>query len=58
MKPIIEAIFANLVGEQDAAKIDIIANDVDISDNGSWKIKVSACTRSVLCYIPEDTGKY
>ncbi|KWU46138.1 hypothetical protein RHOSPDRAFT_15442 [Rhodotorula sp. JG-1b] len=39
MKPIIEAIFANLVGEQDAAKIDIIANDVDISDNGSWKIK-------------------
>lgn len=46
MKPIIEAIFANLVGEQDAAKIDIIANDVEISDNGSWKIKVSSRTSS------------
>ncbi|GAA5981755.1 hypothetical protein JCM10908_004594 [Rhodotorula pacifica] len=39
MKPIIEAIFANLVGKEDAAKIDIIANDADISTDGSWKIK-------------------
>lgn len=41
MKPIIEAIFANLVGEEDAANIDVIANDTEFSDDGSWKIKVS-----------------
>ncbi|BGP55334.1 hypothetical protein JCM8202_002166 [Rhodotorula sphaerocarpa] len=39
MKPIIEAIFANLVGKEDAAKIDIISNDVDIKADGSWEIK-------------------
>ncbi|POY71821.1 hypothetical protein BMF94_5182 [Rhodotorula taiwanensis] len=39
MKPIIEAIFANLVGEEDAANIDVIANDTEFSDDGSWKIK-------------------
>lgn len=42
MKPIIEAIFANLVGKEDAAKIDIISNDVDIKADGSWEIKVRA----------------
>ncbi|BGP48041.1 hypothetical protein JCM10450v2_003913 [Rhodotorula kratochvilovae] len=38
MKPIIEAILANLIGAEDAAKIDIIANDVEIAADGSWKI--------------------
>ncbi|GAA5909974.1 hypothetical protein JCM8208_006402 [Rhodotorula glutinis] len=38
MKPIIEAILANLIGPTEAAKIDIIANDVDIAADGSWKI--------------------
>lgn len=38
MKPIIEAILANLIGAEDAAKIDIIANDVEVAADGSWKI--------------------
>ncbi|GAA5978173.1 hypothetical protein JCM11641_001124 [Rhodosporidiobolus odoratus] len=39
MKPIIQAILTNLVGEADAAKIDIIANDVELLEGGKWKIK-------------------
>ncbi|GJN89275.1 hypothetical protein Rhopal_002254-T1 [Rhodotorula paludigena] len=38
MKPIIEAILINLVGAEDAAKIDIVANDVQIDADGSWRI--------------------
>ncbi|BGP15996.1 hypothetical protein JCM10213_005454 [Rhodosporidiobolus nylandii] len=42
MKPIIQAILTNLVGEEDAAKIDIIANDVEFpsseGENGEWRI--------------------
>jgi 2-hydroxy-3-keto-5-methylthiopentenyl-1-phosphate phosphatase len=33
------AILENLIGEEDAAKINIIANDVEIHPNGSWNIK-------------------
>jgi 2-hydroxy-3-keto-5-methylthiopentenyl-1-phosphate phosphatase len=29
----------NLVGVEDAAKIEIIANDVEYLENGSWTIK-------------------
>ncbi|KAK4704980.1 2-hydroxy-3-keto-5-methylthiopentenyl-1-phosphate phosphatase, partial [Phenoliferia sp. Uapishka_3] len=39
MVPIIRAIMENLVGVEDAAKIDIIANDVEIKEDGSWTIK-------------------
>lgn len=40
MKPIIEAVLTNLVGEKDAANIDIISNDVEVAADGAWKIKV------------------
>lgn len=39
MAPIIRAILAKFVSPEDAAKIDIIANDVDIDANGNWAIK-------------------
>ncbi|BGO93971.1 hypothetical protein NBRC10512_005222 [Rhodotorula toruloides] len=39
MKPIIEAVLTNLVGEKDAANIDIISNDVEVAADGAWKIK-------------------
>ncbi|KAG0148872.1 hypothetical protein CROQUDRAFT_131609 [Cronartium quercuum f. sp. fusiforme G11] len=42
MEPIIRSIFENLVGEQAAAEIEIVANDVDTSMGsgpGQWTIK-------------------
>lgn len=39
MVPIIRAIMENLVGVEDAAKIEIVANEVEYLDNGSWTIK-------------------
>ncbi|KAM0750480.1 hypothetical protein T439DRAFT_326447 [Meredithblackwellia eburnea MCA 4105] len=39
MVPIIRAIMENLVGVEDAAKIDIIANEADIKPDGTWSIK-------------------
>ncbi|KAL8292556.1 hypothetical protein RQP46_001168 [Phenoliferia psychrophenolica] len=39
MVPIIRAIMENLVGVEDAAKIDIIANDVEHKPDGTWTIK-------------------
>ncbi|SCZ98765.1 BZ3500_MvSof-1268-A1-R1_Chr3-1g05605 [Microbotryum saponariae] len=39
MVPIIRAIMENLVGKEDAAKIDIIANDVEYLPDGKWTIK-------------------
>lgn len=38
MTPIIRAIMENLVGVEDAAKIDIIANDVEYLEDGGWTI--------------------
>ncbi|THH17086.1 hypothetical protein EW146_g3658 [Bondarzewia mesenterica] len=38
MKPLIQAILANLVGEEDAAEIEIISNEAIIKEDGSWHI--------------------
>ncbi|GAA5951847.1 hypothetical protein JCM21900_004164 [Sporobolomyces salmonicolor] len=39
MIPIIRAILTNLVGEEDAARIQIVANDVQHLEDGKWTIK-------------------
>ncbi|KAG9099519.1 hypothetical protein FRC06_005191 [Ceratobasidium sp. 370] len=38
MAPLIRAVLSNLIGEEDAATIDIISNDVRIEEDGSWHI--------------------
>ncbi|KAF8609158.1 hypothetical protein BDV93DRAFT_484514 [Ceratobasidium sp. AG-I] len=38
MAPLIRAVLSNLIGEEDAAKIDIISNDVRHDEDGSWHI--------------------
>ncbi|KAJ7728896.1 HAD-like domain-containing protein [Mycena metata] len=39
MAPIIRAVLSNLVGQEVANNIDIIANEVDVEPNGGWNIK-------------------
>ncbi|KAJ7768019.1 HAD-like domain-containing protein [Mycena olivaceomarginata] len=39
MAPSIRAVLSNLVGDEVASNIDIIANDVDIHPDGKWNIK-------------------
>ncbi|KAF8155689.1 HAD-like domain-containing protein [Crassisporium funariophilum] len=39
MAPLIRAVLSNLLGDEAAAEIDIIANDVDIFPDGKWEIK-------------------
>ena len=38
MEPIIRSIMENLLGAEDAARIDIVANTVDIRQDGSFEI--------------------
>lgn len=38
MKPLIKALIKNLVGDEAINEIDIVSNDVEIADDGSWKI--------------------
>ncbi|KAG9127712.1 hypothetical protein FRC07_010477 [Ceratobasidium sp. 392] len=38
MAPLIRAVLSSLIGEEDAARIDIISNDVRIEADGSWHI--------------------
>ncbi|CAE6425895.1 unnamed protein product [Rhizoctonia solani] len=38
MAPLIRAVLSNLIGEEDAARIDIISNDVRFDEDGSWHI--------------------
>ncbi|QRV91162.1 haloacid dehalogenase [Ceratobasidium sp. AG-Ba] len=38
MAPLIRAVLSNLIGEKDAATIDIISNDVRFEEDGSWHI--------------------
>ncbi|KDQ09888.1 hypothetical protein BOTBODRAFT_36700 [Botryobasidium botryosum FD-172 SS1] len=38
MAPLIRAVLSNLIGEEDAKNIDIIANDVRIDQTGKWEI--------------------
>ncbi|KAJ7150804.1 HAD-like domain-containing protein [Mycena filopes] len=39
MAPIIRAVLSNLVGEEVANSIDIIANEVEVEPSGGWNIK-------------------
>lgn len=39
MEPIIRAIFANLIGEEDAKQLDIISNYVDVHDDGHFSVR-------------------
>lgn len=42
MVPIIRAIFENLVGKEDAERIQVVSNDVDLSKGGGkgqWTVK-------------------
>jgi 2-hydroxy-3-keto-5-methylthiopentenyl-1-phosphate phosphatase len=47
MAPIIRAVLSNLVGDEDANEIEIIANDADVRPDGSWEIKYRHRSRSV-----------
>lgn len=39
MTPLIRAVLSALVGEEDAAEIEIISNDVEFDADGKWHIK-------------------
>ncbi|KAG5641021.1 hypothetical protein DXG03_006374 [Asterophora parasitica] len=39
MAPLIRAVLSNLVGEESANEIDIIANDAIVHSDGKWEIK-------------------
>jgi len=39
MEPIIRAIFANLIGEEDAKQLDIISNYVDVREDGHFSVR-------------------
>ena len=45
MAPLIRAVLAKRIGEERAREIEIIANDVDIKDDGRWTIKYRHPTR-------------
>lgn len=55
MAPIIRAILAELLGEEIATEIEIIANDVDIKEDGSWEIKYRHPDRYVAVVANEFT---
>ena len=50
MAPFIRAVLSNLVGDEEASKIDIVANDAIIEADGKWEIKFRHPTRSVLMF--------
>ncbi|KAH9933028.1 HAD-like domain-containing protein [Fomitopsis serialis] len=39
MAPLIRAVLSNLVGEEDASKIDIVSNEIIIHPDGKWEIQ-------------------
>lgn len=39
MAPLIRAVLSNLIGEEDAKEIEIVANDVIIQEDGKWEIQ-------------------
>lgn len=45
MAPIIRAVLSNLVGNEAANEIDIIANDAIVHPDGKWEIKYRHPTR-------------
>lgn len=45
MAPLIRAVLSNLIGDEQAKEIEIVANDVDVKEDGSWSIKYRHPTR-------------
>ena len=39
MAPLIRAVLSNLIGDADAADIEITANDVAVFPDGKWEIQ-------------------
>jgi len=48
MAPLIRAVLSKLIGDKEASKIEIIANDVQIEENGHWEIQYRHPERFVL----------
>ena len=47
MAPIIRAVLSALIGEEDAKDIEIVANEADVHEDGTWSIKYRHPTRCV-----------
>jgi len=39
MEPLIRAVLSKLIGEDDAAQIDVISNGVKVETDGAWEIQ-------------------
>lgn len=39
MAPLIRAVLSKLIGDEEASNIEIIANEVEVHDDGTWEIK-------------------
>lgn len=48
MEPLIRAVLSKLIGEEDAATIDIVANQVNLLPDGKWEIKYRHPSRYVF----------
>jgi 2-hydroxy-3-keto-5-methylthiopentenyl-1-phosphate phosphatase len=51
MAPSIRAVLSNLVSDEIAVTIDIIANEVDIEADGKWNIKFRHPSRYVTFHL-------
>ena len=38
MAPLIRAVLSNLIGDEESAKIEIVANDAVVAPDGGWEI--------------------
>lgn len=45
MTPFIRAVLSNLVGDEEASKIAVVANDAKIYPDGKWEIQFRHPTR-------------
>ena len=39
MAPLIRSVLSKLIGDEEAQKIEIVANDADVQEDGKWEIK-------------------
>lgn len=39
MAPLIRSVLSKLIGDEEAKKIEIVANDVEVREDGLWEIK-------------------
>ena len=51
MTPTIRAVLSNLLGEEDSKDIEIVSNEVDIHEDGTWSIKYRHPSRCVLARV-------